>query len=239
MIIDIIVIVVLLISAIIAFLRGFIRETLTILGGLGGLIAARMFGSALAPIIQGWLGVVDGETPEKIMGVLPADMLGTGLAYGGIFIIVVIVLSIVSHLIAESVRLMGLGAIDRTFGVIFGLARGILVLGLLYLPVYLMVEEEQKAEWFGSSKTHFYLESTSGFLAGFIPETASDDIEGVIEEGALSTREKLEMIDVLKKIKIGNGLNLDSALGDAKSGYSENFREEMDRLFEEETNYNE
>jgi len=46
-------------------------------------------------------------------------------------------------ILAEGAKSMGLGAVDRTFGVIFGLVRGVVLLSLLYLPVYLLVEKNE------------------------------------------------------------------------------------------------
>ena len=65
MIVDILVLAVLLISALIAFLRGFIREVLTITGVVGGLAAAYFGGPLLAPLMRGWLGVQEGVEPNK------------------------------------------------------------------------------------------------------------------------------------------------------------------------------
>jgi len=126
MVIDIIVLVILLISAGIAFMRGFIREVLTIAGVIGGLAAAYFGAPILKPHMRGWFGVEEGVVPERLFGILPYDVLADALSYGLIFIIVVTVLSFVSHSLAEWARRTGLGAIDRSLGFLFGLIRGIL-----------------------------------------------------------------------------------------------------------------
>ena len=63
MIIDIIVGAVVIVSAIISFLRGFIREVLTIAGVVGGLAAAYFMGPMLTPTFKDWFGV-DPEAEE-------------------------------------------------------------------------------------------------------------------------------------------------------------------------------
>lgn len=229
MIVDIIVLVVLFISAVIAFLRGFIREVLTIAGVFGGLAAAYFVGPSFAPIMRGWFGVEEGVDPEKLFGILPYNILADGLAYALIFIVVVGVLSVVSHMMAEAARNMGLGAIDRTLGVIFGLVRGLLLLSILYLPVHLMLDKKTTDEFFTSSRTHVYLEKTANWLSGFLPDNATENlqIDEVVEDAGekiSSTRAKLESLDLLQKeIK-----KID------ESGYGENIRNEMDKLFEKE-----
>lgn len=56
MIFDAIVLLIILISAVFAFFRGFIRETLTVLGVVGGVLAALYFGPQLSPHVHGWIG---------------------------------------------------------------------------------------------------------------------------------------------------------------------------------------
>lgn len=229
MIFDITVLAVLLISAMIAFLRGFIREVLTILGVGGGLAASYFGGPVLAPHVRGMLGVEEGVVPERLFGILPYDILADILAYGLIFIVVVIVLSIMSHLLAETVKTMGMGAIDRSLGVVFGLARGLLLVGLAYLPVHLYIEADSRDSWFSGSKTHFYVEKTSDVMASLLPEGAAERLEDETE----NTRKKLESIDLLRKEEEKQDDNTNSAPSNgAGHGYNEESRDAMDRLFE-------
>lgn len=240
MIVDILVLVVLLISALIAFIRGLIREVLTITGVFGGLAAAYFGGPLLQPHMRDWFGVEDGVEPDRLMGFLPYDIVADALSYGVIFILVVIILSIISHFLAEGVRNLGLGAIDRTLGFIFGLLRGIVILGLLYLPVHLFIDDETKEGLFEGSSTQFYLERTAEVMAEWIPESAKEKAEEGIEEleGINETRQKLEEIDLLKK---DGEEPLQSEPEDENSpeeiidGYSDEFRDNMDQLFENES----
>lgn len=236
MIVDIIVIAVLLISAIIAFARGFIREVLTIVGVLGGVVAAYSGGPFAAVYFKGWLGVEEGVEPARLFGVVPYDIVALALAYGSIFIIVVILLSIVSHMLAESVRSLGLGAVDRTFGVIFGLARGAVLLGLLYLPVHMFVDKDTKIAWFEGSRTHVYLEQVATAMADFLPESTKKKAEeeiGKMQE-ANSARQKLQEIDLLHgKDEAAKDESAPPPAEDGSSGYTDEFREKMDALFDE------
>ena len=229
MIIDIIVLIILFISAGIAFLRGVIRETLTIAGVIGGMAAAYFFGDNVSPIFAGWLGIEAGEEAGRLFDIVPYTMVADGLAYGAVFIGVVIILSIVSHILAESVKTLGLGAIDRSLGVVFGLARGLLLLGLLYLPVYMMVAQETKDKWFAGSRTHFYIEKTAGFIHAFLPEGTLKQVEEKTEEAKdiNSTREKLQQIDLL------GGEKKDAESTGTGEGYQEEFRDKMNELFQE------
>lgn len=237
MIVDILVLVVLLISALIAFLRGVIREILTITGVVGGLVAAYFGGPLLAPHMHGWLGVEEGVEPERLFGILPYDIVADALSYGAIFIIVVIVLSVLSHFLAEGARSVGLGAVDRSLGFVFGLLRGIVLLGLLYLPVHLFIDQDSKDAWFGSSKTHFYLERVASAMAEFIPEDAVEEAEKNIQEieKTSETRKKLEEIDLLKRDGEQSPPEQDAPPSQDSEGYNEEFRQQMDELFEDKT----
>lgn len=245
MIIDIVVVAILLISAIIAFARGFIREVLTILGVVGGIAAAYTGGPYAAVYVREWLGVQEGVEPERLFGMVPYNLVADALAYGGIFIVVVIVLSIISHLLAESVKSLGLGAIDRTFGVVFGLARGALLLGLLYLPVHMLVDQETKIKWFEGSKTFVYLDQTATVLAQYLPEGTQEKAEEEFKkmQDVNSTREKLLGKEAEKtegQPAPAEGQPAGQAQpapkdGNNAQGYSDEFREKMDQLIDQKT----
>lgn len=238
MIIDIIVLAVLFISALIAFLRGFIRETLTIVGVVGATAAAFAGGPILAPLIRSWLGVTPGST-KKLFDVLPYPLVADILAYGGTFVIVLITLSILSHFISEGAKKIGLGPVDRTFGVIFGLVRGVVLIGLLYLPVYLLVDQSQKERWFADSNTHFYMEKTAAWMAQYLPNSAVAQMEQNVGnvQRTNNTRKTLQQMDIL-----GGGEPVQpvetAPQTDPRNGYTEDFRNDMDRLFEQKTGGN-
>lgn len=225
LLVDIGVILVLLISAGVSFYRGLIREVLTIVGVLGGALAAIMFGGAFKPIVYGWYGITpDQEKVDKIMDILPMDIAADITAYALIFLGVFILLQLASHFLSSSAHAIGLGPIDRTFGIFFGIARGILLLGVLYLPFHLILSDENKKEWLSGSKTMFYVESVSEWLADFLPQ--DDDVKKNTE----AARDKLQKIDILGDKKI----NKDPKESDAPAddGYSNQDRNGMDDLIE-------
>lgn len=233
--VDIFVALVLIGSALIAFLRGFIREVLTIMGIVGGSVAAYFFAPHLMPLMRDWFGVVEGKEEEAgaLFGVVPYPILADGLSYAAIFIVVVIFLSIISHFMAEFAKKIGLGPLDRTLGVVFGLGRGIVVLGLLNLVFYFLLGEETKKDLKENSKLYIYVDTTSQWFAQFWPK----DLEESIQEGKKNaeeiseTRKKLEELGVLDSMqKAGDVLEKSS---EEMKGYGEDFRNEMDMLIEQ------
>lgn len=244
MILDLIVLAVLLVSAVIAFFRGFIREALTILGVVGGLVAAWFGGPALSPVVHGWFDTGTEEEPKKLFDLLPYDMVADAIAYGSIFIIVVIVLSIASHFLAGWAKAIGLGAIDRTLGVIFGLVRGAIIIALIYIPVSLVAERETIEKWepVKESKTHFYIAATAEWLMALVPESfrenAGDKAEETADSMARATREKLQELDVLQESE-----TINPPPQPGTEGYEKDERQDMNNLiensFEGEEPYNE
>lgn len=236
MIFDLAVLSVLLISAGVAFWRGLIREVLTIVGVLGGLVAMYFLGPPLTPVTRDLLGVREGEEPQLFMDAVPYTIIADALAYGGVFLVVVILLTVWSHFLASGARAVGLGALDRSLGVIFGLARGVLILTLLYLPVYMLVEKETRQEWqwLEESRTRVYVEATAAWIAGMIPESLLERSEEQVE----SAREKLQEMDVLRR----DGAPAEEKAAPARDadgavpGYRDEQRQDMRDLIEENIN---
>lgn len=227
MIIDIVVGAVVILSALISFMRGFIREVLTIAGVVGGILAAVMFGPDLSPVFRGWLGVSSEGEPAKLFDIVPMSTVADISAYAAIFVIVVIILSVISHFTAGAAKAMGLGPIDRTLGVIFGIARAIVLLGLLYLPFHLLMDDETKAEIFADSRTFFLVEKTADVMSRYLPEAEQ------VEASAKDTfKEKLKQQDILHDENAPKKTDADSSKEPAE-GYKEDQREKLDELFKQ------
>lgn len=224
-IIDIGVLLILLISAGVAFFRGFIREVLTIVGVIGAALASLMFGKMLSPHMREWFGVVEGKPAEKLFDLIPYSIVADVTAYASIFLVVFIILQLASHFISASAKAVGLGPVDRALGVAFGLVRGLILLAILYLPFSAILTQKQKDSWLEGSVTFMYIEATSEWLASFLPD-------GNNKEKAISeTREKLKAMDVLD-----SGKNDDTSAEDKEDkpaeGYSDQDREKLEGLIE-------
>jgi membrane protein required for colicin V production len=143
---DSIVGIVIILSIIIAFFRGFVREMLTIVNLAGAAAAAYFFGPHLKSIFNGWFGVVPegkGPRPDDIWGVIPPEIMAAFLSYACAFFGVFLILTLAGLYISGSVKALGLGNADKALGMAFGAARGFLLVFLFYLPfAYFMVPEE-------------------------------------------------------------------------------------------------
>ena len=119
--VDIIVIAVVALSALIAFLRGFVREVLTIGSWLGASLVT-LYGF---PLLQG-------KFEQWISSKMAADIV-CGIS---LFLVSLIVFSIISHMIAGFVRGSALTAVDRSLGLLFGLVRGAILVSLAYMLIF-------------------------------------------------------------------------------------------------------
>jgi membrane protein required for colicin V production len=236
MIIDIVVALVVLSSALISFMRGFIREVLTIAGVVGGLMAAVFLGPSLAPTVRTWFGVgEDGESAKKLFDIIPMEVVSDITTYGAIFIGVVIVLSLLSHFISGAAKAVGLGPVDRSLGVIFGVARGLILLGLFYLPFHLMMSDRNKEEFFKGSQTHYFIEKIAVTMAQYLPE--GDEVKENTDDLIKKKLEEQNLLGI--KNKEPDAKLTITPLTDDKDkkqgeGYKDDERERLDKLFKDE-----
>lgn len=233
MIVDIVVALVVLASALISFMRGFIREVLTIAGVVGGLLAAIFVGPHFAPTVRLWFGIEEGkEGPPNLFGIIPMEFVSDAVTYGALFVSVVIVIYIITHFISGAAKAVGLGPVDRTLGVVFGIARALILLGLIYMPLNVLIPPKNKEKLFEGSQTHFIVEKTSEAMASYLP-----DYDSVKKEADESFKKKLEDTDLLsggdKKADKADEVPADGAAGRDEEGYTDKQREKLEELFSE------
>jgi len=143
-------------SAIFAFARGFVREALSIIAWVGA-GAITLYGFNLV-YTQAEARVHDRLLSQVIAGF-------------GLFVITLIVLTILTGIIARSVRGSGLSPIDRTLGFIFGLARGAFLVCLAYLLLAVSVQPSDWPAWIRDAKSEPYLHEGADVLKSFLPES--------------------------------------------------------------------
>jgi membrane protein required for colicin V production len=151
---DIGVIAIIVLSAIFAFARGFVREALSIVAWVG----------AAAITVYGFNPVLLLVSP-LVNNVLLAQL----IAGFGLFVVSLIVLTIATGYLARLVRASALSPIDRTLGFIFGLARGVLIVCLAYLLLD-FVQPSERPAWIRDAKSAPYLHQGADMLRQFLPE---------------------------------------------------------------------
>lgn len=245
----------------VAWFRGFIRETLTILSLAGASISALYGSPYIIPSITDWILEKKGEENTHLFGVIPYEVIGIGIAYILIFVVVFILLSFATHWLAKTAKEAGLGALDRSLGVLFGLVRALVLIGVLFIPfsVGVFMDEEKQADFFEGSITLPYVDYTARFMLAAIPNPLGKD-ENAGEEGGTEEEEKKGPLSVLQNKAFNNiedagkllkqleeqkkvleQLEKDGAQlpkGDGKEGYTEENRKALEQLFQNQ-NFNE
>lgn len=123
--IDLVVLAIVAVSALLAFLRGFVREAL----GVGAWIGAAFVGWWAFPYSQPRAREMISGYPEL------ADL----AAFVAVFVVALILLSVVAGMLGGLVRGSLLSGIDRTLGIVFGLVRGAAVVIAAYVALSLVV----------------------------------------------------------------------------------------------------
>ncbi|MEM9716067.1 MAG: CvpA family protein [Pseudomonadota bacterium] len=127
--IDGVVAIVLIISSVLAYSRGFVRELLGIAGWVVAAIVAFIFTPDAVPLVQ--------EIPVEFVQNFFAGNCGLAMiaAFGALFALTLIVFAIFAPIFAGAIQRSALGAIDQGLGFLFGLARGVLLV-LVALILY-------------------------------------------------------------------------------------------------------
>ncbi len=126
--VDLAVLGVLVVSALLAFMRGFVSEVLGIGAWIGAGLAALWAGPLARPQVEIWM-----DQWVK----MPA--LVTPVAFGGVFLAALIALLILSRWIGELVRNSVLSGLDRSLGLLFGLARGAVLVICAYMGTGMLI----------------------------------------------------------------------------------------------------
>jgi membrane protein required for colicin V production len=159
---DILLLVVMLISGLLAMIRGFMREILSIAAWAISAIAAIYFASRLAPIVKSNINV--GDTPAN------------AIAAAAVFLVVLLLVSIITVRVSDMILDSRVGALDRTLGFLFGLARGLIIVVVAFLFFAWLVPDRSQPEWVKSAKSRVVLQSTGQWLMSMLP----DDPESTI-----------------------------------------------------------
>ena len=214
---DLAVLGIIVVSAIFAFARGFVREALSIAAWVGA-----------AAITYFAFNRVYAAVAHFVATPLLADL----IAGAGLFVISLIVLTILTSYVAGFVQSSALSPIDRTLGLIFGLARGAVLVSLAYLVLDISLPLNDRPVWVNQAKSQPFLVQGADMLRNVLPEglqaksaSAADDTQRALERAT----------DAQKAMR---ALTSPAAPSPTKSGqeqapaYKTGDRREMDRLIE-------
>ncbi|WP_373084202.1 CvpA family protein [Sneathiella sp.] len=213
---DAVILVILLISAVFGFFRGFVKETLSVAGWIGAVFISLY----LFPIAQPF-------AREFILNLLIADIL-TGAV---IFILSLVILSYISHALSDRVRASSLGALDRSLGIFFGIARGFLLLGILWLIFVQFIPRSDRSDWLLEARMLPIVAGSGAFVARLLPPDMQENLNIAREsdEGTVD-RLKKSYDDLPDNVKDGVKNTVDDAVKALDKGYDDQARQQMENL---------
>ena len=155
-VVDVVVILVICLSALFSLLRGFVKEAIS----LATWIIAIWLAATFAPKLAAMLPLsIESEAVRQAIG------------FGVLFILSLMLGALINMLVSKIVKKTGLSGADRVFGVAFGVFRGGLIIvvfvvigGMTPLP---------EADWWQSSVLLEWFESVAIVIQGYIPEDLS------------------------------------------------------------------
>jgi membrane protein required for colicin V production len=212
---DLVVVIVLLVSAILAFMRGFVHEVLSVAAWIGGILAIVYGVPELRHIARGY-----------IANDLIADIITSVV----IFLIVLIVLSILTKMLSKSIQASALTNLDRSLGFVFGLLRGAVILAAALLILDWIIDTGERPDWVRSAKTLPVIEGTADFMQSLAPESFM-----AAEDAAKDAMELKETFDKLTQPPPGSDPDAPTTPDGA---YEQDQRRSMDRLFQTNQNDN-
>ncbi len=126
--VDIIVLIILLVSGLLALVRGFVSEVLTLVGLCIAVAVSLYFLPAVLPTALDYAGMF---TDKKELATLIAKAGGATV----LFFSTLVVTSFITYLLSRKIQKSNLSAIDRSLGFLFGLLRGGIIATLLFIAV--------------------------------------------------------------------------------------------------------
>lgn len=164
---------VIVISAILAYSRGFVREVMAILGWVAAAVAAFLAAPKAAPLIR--------EIPMVGDFIGDSCELSVIAAFAGVFAIALVVVSLFTPLFSSAVRSSALGGIDQGLGFLFGALRGIVLVAVALL-VYDRVMGTDRIAMIDDSRTANIFARGEERLNQSIPDAAPEWLVARYEE---------------------------------------------------------
>ena len=194
--------IILLISALLAFMRGFVQETLSVAAWIGASFGA----------IYG-LKYVQPTARRLIPLYWAADLAGMVV----LFLAILLVLSVLINLISRTVQRSALNPLDRSLGFVFGLVRGGVILCVALIICDWLVTPDNRPDWMRTAKTLPLMETGAEALKGLLPRTfqrandAAKDAAARLDEAAETAQTLQRLTEPVPKRAGRNTKQIDAA----------------------------
>lgn len=181
---------VILASTVWATIRGGIYETVATLSWVVAAITARFVSPWLDKLLQGWFGV-----SESTVGTLVAS-------YFIVFFIILLVVGFFNQKLRDRIQASVMNVTDHTLGVIFGIVRGVVVMGIAYwIALWYFSDTPRLPHWVADARTRPIMQMTAVKLdQWFIPGAENR----LLKRDVAGTREAQKIFDNLINPRVEN-----------------------------------
>jgi membrane protein required for colicin V production len=156
-------IVVVLISAFLAMLRGLTREVLAIASWGAAALAAIYLHPLVLPYVKPYI---------------VKDVIALAVAAAAVFFVTLIVVSLITVKLSDAILDSKVGAIDRSLGFLFGAVRGLLLCVIAFVFFNWLVPAQTQPGWVKTARMKPLLQATGDRLMAILP----DDPEGLLNK---------------------------------------------------------
>lgn len=163
-IIDGIVALVIIVSALLAYSRGFVREIMAIAGWVVAAILGYMFAPKAVPLVK--------EVP--VLGTYIADSCELSVITGffAVFALALIIVSIFTPLFSSAIQRSALGGIDQGLGFLFGVIRGIILVAIALVVEDRISNGAERMQILEDSRTVRVFDRSQSKIDESLPEDA-------------------------------------------------------------------
>lgn len=166
---DGLVLVIVLVSAVLAMIRGFVREVLSIASWVVAALAAYSLYETALPWARAYIA---------------NEHIALAATIAAIFLITLAIVSIITMKISDFVIDSRIGIVDRTLGFVFGAARGILLVVVALLFFNWLVPPQQQPTWVSGARSKPMLDTLGLRLLAALPDGPDPAILDKIRPGA-------------------------------------------------------
>jgi membrane protein required for colicin V production len=152
---DMILLGVMLISGLLAMIRGFMREILSIAAWAAAAVATALLYNKLLPYAKANIA---------------SDLLASGAVIGGVFLVTLLIVSVLTVRISDMILDSRIGALDRTLGFLFGLARGLIIVVVAFVFFAWLVPDNKQPDGVRNAKSLEVLKSAGVWLQALLPQ---------------------------------------------------------------------
>jgi membrane protein required for colicin V production len=162
-VIDGVVAIIIILSAILAYSRGVVRELMAIVGWIGAAILAFIFAPQAQPLVK--------EIP--VVGDFLRDSCELSIiaAFAGVFAVGLVLAALFTPLLSSIIQRSALGGVDQALGFLFGVVRGVLLV-LIAFVVFDRAVAANTVPMVDNSRTAKVVASIQGRIDAAIPSDA-------------------------------------------------------------------